>query len=99
MIPAAIIPAHDPLLARATPRMRDAAQAFEAQALAQLLGPIFATVDTSKTFMGGGAGESTWQPMLVDAMAKRIAGAGGLGLAQPVLREMIRMQANREAQP
>jgi Rod binding domain-containing protein len=56
-------------------------------------------VDSSKTVMGGGAGESTWQPMLVDAMAKRIAAAGGLGLAQPVLREMLRMQANREAQP
>ena len=93
------LPAHDTALDRAPAKMRQAAQAFEAQALAQLLGPIFATVDSSKTVMGGGAGESTWQPMLVDAMAKRIAGAGGLGLAQPVLREMIRMQANREAQP
>ncbi len=99
MIPPAILPAQDPLMDRATPRMRQAAQAFEAQALAQLLGPIFATVDTSKTVMGGGPGESTWQPMMVDAMAKRIAAAGGLGLAQPVLREMLRMQANREAQP
>ncbi len=93
----AILPRHDPALAQATPRMRQAAQAFEAQALSQLLSPIFATVDTSKTVMGGGQGESTWQPMMVDAMAKRIAAAGGLGLAQPVLREMIRMQANRES--
>ena len=96
---AVLLPGHDPALDRAPAKMRQAAQAFEAQALAQLLGPIFATVDTSKTVLGGGAGESTWQPMLVDAMAKRIAGAGGLGLAQPVLREMLRMQANRDTQP
>ena len=91
-----ILPAHDALLARATPKMREAARAFEAQALSQLLAPIFATVDTSKTVFGGGPGESQWQSMQVDAMAKGIARAGGLGLAQPVLREMIRMQANRE---
>ena len=94
----AVLPAHEPLLARATPRLRQAAQAFEAQALSQMLAPIFATVDTSRTPFGSGAGESQWQPMLVDAMAKRIAAAGGLGLAQPVLREMLRLQANRESQ-
>ncbi len=94
---AAILPSDTALLARATPRMRQAAQAFEAQALGQLLAPIFASVDTSRGPFGGGAGESQWQPMLVDAMAKGIAASGGLGLAQPVLREMLRMQAARES--
>lgn len=95
-MPDALLPPEPQLLARATPRMRQAARDFEAQALSQLLAPAFATVDLSRSPFGGGAGESSWQPMLLDAMAKRIAAAGGLGLAAPVLREMIRMQAARE---
>ena len=92
----AILPAQAVLLARATPRMRQAAQDFEAQALSQLLAPAFATVQPGRGLFGGGAAEGQWQPMLLDAMAKRIARAGGLGLARPVLTEMLRIQASRE---
>jgi len=94
---AGILPTQAVLLSHATPRMRQAAQAFEAQALSQLLAPAFATVKPGQGLFGGGAGEDQWQPMLVDAMAKQIARAGGLGLARPVLTEMLRMQASRES--
>jgi peptidoglycan hydrolase FlgJ len=92
----ALLPPDSVLLTRATPQMRQAAQNFEAQALSQLLAPAFATVDLGRTPFGGGMGESQWQPMLVDAIAKGVARAGGLGLAQPVLHEMLRIQAARE---
>lgn len=72
-----------------------AAQQFEAMAIGQLLQPMFETVSTSKGLFGGGEGEDAWKPMLVDALAKQIAAAGGLGLAQPVMQQMLRLQENR----
>ena len=69
-----------------------AAQAFEANALNELLKPMFETVDSAHGTFGGGNGEDAWRPMLVDAVAKQIAASGGLGLAAPVLRQMMQMQ-------
>lgn len=77
---------------RGTADMTQAAQAFEANALSQLLAPMFDTVDTSGGVMGGGEAEKAWRPMLTDAIAKHIAAHGGLGLAAPVLRQMLQMQ-------
>ena len=73
-------------------KMQRAAQDFEAMALNQLLAPMFETVDTSRGSFGGGEGEQAWKPMLVQEMAKAIARAGGLGLAKPVMEQMLRMQ-------
>jgi Rod binding domain-containing protein len=84
-----------PIAATATPpppALVRAAQAFEANTLNELLQPMFDTVDSAHGAFGGGDGEATWRPMLVDAMAKAIAGRGGLGLAAPVLRQMMQMQ-------
>jgi peptidoglycan hydrolase FlgJ len=88
-------------LAAAPQRLRQAAQAFEAQALSQLLAPAFATVDMSRSAFGGGAAESQWRPMLLDAMAGAAArsgppGAQGVGIADMVLREMLRLQSAAE---
>ncbi len=69
-----------------------AAQQFEAMALGQLLAPMFDTVDTSKGLFGGGNGEAAWKPMLVSELAKHIAAHGGLGLARPVMQQMLRLQ-------
>ena len=71
-----------------------AARAFEAQALGQMLQPIFATLQPGKSAFGGGMAEAQWQPMLVDAMAQSITRSGrGLGLADAVLKEMLRWQS------
>ena len=82
-------------LAAAPARVRQAAQAFEAQALAQLLQPAFATLDAgSRGSFGGGAAEAQCRPMLVDAMAGAAARSGhGVGIADMVLREMLRWQS------
>ena len=71
--------------------MRRAAQAFEAQALGALFQPLFEGLSTTGP-LGGGAAEAQWRPMLVDAIARDLARAGGLGLANAVLREMTRLQ-------
>lgn len=88
--PAAIPPevATDPQAAK----IWKAAKSFEAMALGQLLQPMFATVDLSKSPFGGGAAEQTWMPMLVTEMAKKISDAGGIGLAAPVYAQMLRAQ-------
>jgi flagellar protein FlgJ len=72
-----------------------AAQQFEAQTLNQLLAPMFDTVDSANGAFGGGEGEAAWRPMLVEAVAKQIAAHGGLGLAAPVLRQMMQMQEDQ----
>jgi Rod binding domain-containing protein len=79
--------------------LRRAARAFEAQALAALLQPIFATVDAARGVFGGGAGEAQWRPMLVDAYAAAIARAGGIGIAGAVHRALLRAQEDRAAAP
>ena len=73
-------------------RLRRAAQDFEAMAIGALLRPIFDTVDSANGAFGGGDAEAAWRPMLVDAMARKIAEHGGLGLAQPVLASLLHAQ-------
>jgi peptidoglycan hydrolase FlgJ len=88
---AAVIQA-PPDLSAAPPALVKAARDFEATTLNELLQPMFDTVDSAHGAFGGGDGEAAWRPMLVEAMAKQIAANGGLGLAAPVLRQMMQMQ-------
>ena len=76
-------------------KIQQAAQDFEAMAIGQLLQPMFETVDQSKGMFGGGEGEQAWKPVLVSSIAKHMAANGGLGLAQPIMQQMIRMQEAR----
>ena len=69
-----------------------AAQDFEAMAIGQMLEPMFATVDSSKSMFSGGAGEESFKPMLVTEMAKEVEAHGGLGLADSIYQQMLKMQ-------
>jgi len=73
-------------------KLRQSASDFEAMALSEMLQPMFKTVDMSKGMFGGGAGEATWKPMMVDEMAKTIARAGGLGIGDAIFQQMLRTQ-------
>jgi flagellar protein FlgJ len=73
-------------------RITRSAQEFEAMALTQLLAPIFDTVDASKGMFGGGEAEAAWKPMMTAELAKHLAAHGGLGLARPVMQQMLRLQ-------
>jgi len=75
-------------------RMRETAQAFEASFLAQMLKPMFEGLSTEAPF-GGGSAEETWRGFQVEAMAKQVSRAGGVGLADRVMAEMIRLQEAR----
>lgn len=61
-------------------------------AIGELLRPMFATADFSKTRFGGGIGAEAWQPMLVAAIGRSIAERGGLGISASVFRSLIEEQ-------
>ena len=68
------------------------AKDFEGMALGQLLAPIFDTVKPQDGPFGGGSGEETWRPMLTEELAKQVSKAGGLGLAEPIYRQILALQ-------
>jgi Rod binding domain-containing protein len=68
-----------------------AAQEFEAFFLAQVLDQMFAGVG-SKDALGGGSAEGVYRTMLNEEYAKVISKAGGVGVADAVYREMLRLQ-------
>ena len=73
--------------------LRRAAEEFEAVFLSEMLAPMFDGIDT-EGLGGGGMGEEIFRPMLVERYAEAIARAGGVGVADSVLRELIRMQGS-----
>ena len=85
-------------LPQATPQQRarfsETAETFEAQMISMMLKPMFDTLSTDGPFSGG-QGEETYRSFFVDAVGKQIARGGGIGLAQPVLQEMLRLQGLR----
>ncbi len=72
-------------------KARETAEAFEASMLSAMLQPMFASLSTEAPF-GGGQGEASFKSFLVDEMAKKIAAGGGLGLADAVTRELLKLQ-------
>lgn len=68
-----------------------AAQEFEAQFISQMLENMFSTVDTNPV-LGGGEGEDAYKSMLVDEYGKLLARSGGIGVADHVKRELLRVQ-------
>jgi flagellar protein FlgJ len=87
--PATLPPAAAPGVV--TARMRETAEAFEASFLSQMLKPMFEGLSTEAPF-GGGEAEGTWRGFLVDAMARQTVRGGGIGLADQVVAQMLKMQ-------
>ncbi len=72
-------------------QIKQTAQKFEASFLSVMLGQMFEGTDVSAPF-GGGPGESMFKSFLTEAMAKKMADNGGIGIASTVQREMLKMQ-------
>jgi Rod binding domain-containing protein len=87
--PALLQPAAPPAVVPA--RMRETAQQFEAAFLAQMMRPMFEGLKTDGLF-GGGEGEATWRSFLIDEMAEQTVKSGGIGLADQVVSQMLKMQ-------
>lgn len=72
-------------------KARQTAEDFEAFFLGQMLQPMFAQIDTDGP-AGGGEAESMWRSFQVDEYGKAFARSGGIGIADMVFREMLKMQ-------
>lgn len=78
-----------------TPKNMDeidhAAQEMEAVFLSQMLTHMFEGIETDDTF-GGGQAEDIYKSMLTQEYGKLMAQSGGIGLADSLKAEMIKMQ-------
>lgn len=72
-------------------KIREAAQEFEAVFLSQMLKPMFEGISSAPPF-GGGQSEEMYRSLMMDEYGKSIAKAGGIGIADQVMREMIKLQ-------
>ena len=72
-------------------KVKETAQKFESQFLAQMIGHMFEGVETDGPF-GGGFGEQMFRSVMTDAMATQMTRAGGIGVSAAVQREMLKMQ-------
>jgi len=72
-------------------KARETAENFEAFFLSQMLQPMFANIEASEPF-GGGPSEKIWQSMMVDEYGKNIARSGGIGIADQVMQEILKLQ-------
>ncbi len=84
-VPPAVTPLGKPRTAH------DAAQQFEAVFLQQMLKPMFASVGRDPLFGGGHEG-AIYRDFLVDALARALAKAGGIGIAKAVEGEIARLR-------
>jgi peptidoglycan hydrolase FlgJ len=72
-------------------KAKDAAQKFESQFLSVMFQHMFEGIKTDGPF-GGGEGEEMFRSLMTEAMGKQVAKAGGIGLADTVQREILKMQ-------
>ena len=72
-------------------KTKEAAEAFEAFFLSQMLADMFSGVETDPIF-GGGPGETVFRSLMIDEYGKSLARNGGVGIADSVLQEIVRLQ-------
>jgi len=78
--------------------IRRAAEEFESVFLSEMLAPMFESLDTDG-LGGGGSGEQIFRPMLVERYAESISRAGGVGIADSIMRELMRLQETIVVEP
>lgn len=73
-------------------RLRASAVELEGAFLNTLVGEMFASLPSDGPF-GGGFAEETWRSMMAEEYAGAFADAGGIGLADSILRELVATQS------
>jgi Rod binding domain-containing protein len=71
-------------------KIAKASKDFEASYLSIMLGQMFQGVGEGE--FSGGQGEAMFKSFLTDAISKEVTRTGGVGLAAPVQREMLKLQ-------
>lgn len=68
-----------------------AANDFEGVFISQMLSQMFSGLSTDEEF-GGGPGEDMFRSLMIDEYGKQMASHGGIGLADSVLKELVKTQ-------
>jgi len=71
--------------------IKQAAQDFESSFLSVMMNQMMAGLPTDGPF-DGGHGEEMFRSLLTDAMAKQVVKSGGIGVADSVAKEMLKLQ-------
>jgi len=72
-------------------KAREVAEDFEAFFLGQMLQPMFASIEPAEPF-GGGHAEKIWKSLMVDEVGKSMSKNGGIGIADMIQRDLLRLQ-------
>ena len=72
-------------------KAKDAGEKFEAQFLSTMFQHMFQGLETDGPF-GGGAGEEMFRSVMTEALGKQVVKSGGIGLADTVQREILKLQ-------
>jgi flagellar protein FlgJ len=90
-IPALSLPAGASGTLQPSPAAGRTAEQFEAFFLSSIMENLFTGVGND-TLFGGGPSEGVYRSMLLQEYGKAAARNGGIGIADAVRREMVRMQ-------
>jgi Rod binding domain-containing protein len=77
-------------------KARAAAQQFEQVFLSNMLNTMVSGLHGSGPFGDAGPGGDVWRSMLTEQYAAKISAAGGIGIADAVMRELMSIQENRQ---
>lgn len=72
-------------------RIDAVSQDFEAVFLSQMMGAMFSG-DEMTDFFGGGSTGEIYKSFMMDAYGKSLAKAGGVGIAEQVKKELLKLQ-------
>ena len=73
-------------------KLRKQAIELEGMFLNTLMKEMFSSIDTSESSFGGGFAEETWRGMQAEQFGSAIAQAGGIGLADQLMGDLLRLQ-------
>jgi Rod binding domain-containing protein len=72
-------------------KAREVAEEFEAVFLSSMLNSMFTGLDSKGPFSGGPS-EEIYRSMFVDQIGKSVAARGGLGIADSIYQQILRLQ-------
>lgn len=81
-------------------QLRQQAEELESIFLNTLMKQMFTSIKTDESAMGGGFAEETWRGMQAEQMSAAVTRAGGIGLADALLPDLIAAQeASQTSRP
>ena len=72
--------------------LRSQAQELEGIFINTLMKEMFSSLKSDSDAMGGGFAEDTWRGMQAEQMSNAVSEAGGIGLADSIMGDLLKIQ-------